>query len=131
MDKLGNLITKIRNAYLADHQSVLLTVDRKNILFLNLLLNYSIFTKEIKHEKDVEYVFNDQIEELILKRISKPGRKIYSNAKELAKEINKKAGFDVISTSKGVMTGREALKKNLGGEIICHVTMIFKHGLEY
>lgn len=130
MDKLGNIITKIRNAHLADHRSVFLMVDRKNTLLLSLLLSNNVFTKEIKHEKEVEYIFNDQIDALILKRISKPGRKIYHNSKELAKGINKKAGFDVVSTSKGVMTGREAWEKNLGGEVICHVTAIYKHSIE-
>lgn len=126
MDTLGDLITKIRNSHLADHKSVLLTIKRKNRLFLNLLIKTKIFTQEKTHENQTEFFFNENMNELNLKRISKPGRKIYLGSKELSKEIHKKSGFDVVSTSKGVMTGYEALEAGLGGEVICHVTATYK-----
>lgn len=126
MDTLGNIITKIRNAHLADHKSVFLTIHRKNRLFVNLLLKKNILTQENKHDKESEFVFNKNIKELNLKRISKPGRKLYLKSKDLSKEIKKKAGFDIVSTSKGVMTGYEALELGLGGEVICHITAIYK-----
>jgi len=56
-----------------------------------------------------------------IKMISKPGQRIYSSAKDLKKYESKGVGIVLVSTSKGVMTSKEAKRKNLGGEVICKI----------
>ena len=56
----------------------------------------------------------------VIKRISKPGMRVYTNAYEVPKVLNG-LGISIISTSKGILTDRQARKENVGGEVICYV----------
>nr|YP_010337192.1 ribosomal protein S8 [Pseudoerythrocladia kornmannii]QUE28272.1 ribosomal protein S8 [Pseudoerythrocladia kornmannii]UNJ16777.1 ribosomal protein S8 [Pseudoerythrocladia kornmannii] len=108
-DRIADMLTRMRNANLARHQivQVPLTKVTKNIkLFLLISLKY-----KGKNRYPVLTA---------LKRVSKPGLRVYANHKELPRVLGG-LGIAVISTSKGIMTDRSARNNGLGGEVLCYI----------
>ena len=70
--------------------------------------------------EEINIVLNPMRKDISLKKISKPGQRIYVKTTEL-KKINGGLGVAVVSTPKGIMSGEEAKKQNLGGELICEI----------
>tara|TARA_Y100000768_G_scaffold317046_1_gene252244 strand:+ start:190 stop:588 length:399 start_codon:yes stop_codon:yes gene_type:complete len=127
-DPIGDMFSRIRNGQLRSLDSVNIPSSnfRKNILEI---LKIEGFIKDYYIEKKENnkttlkinlkyYEGNPVIKEI--KRISKPGRRVYSRATSIPKVMNG-LGLAILSTSKGVMTDSEARKNNLGGEIICRI----------
>lgn len=126
-DPVADFLTRVRNAVKAKK----VTVD---IPISNLKLGVAKILEEQKYIDGFEVVENDGKSILRLKlryiagrsaitglkKISKPGLRIYSEAKSIEKILNG-LGIAVISTSKGLKTDKQARKENVGGEIICHV----------
>ena len=127
-DPIGAMISRIRNGQLRFLNSVVIPSSnfRKNIL--EILKNEG-YIKDYFIEKQVnnkitlkvtlKYFEGDPVIKEI-KRISKPGRRVYSRATSIPKVMNG-LGLAILSTPKGVMSDTEARKHNVGGEIICRV----------
>ncbi|MBL7155930.1 MAG: 30S ribosomal protein S8 [Candidatus Omnitrophica bacterium] len=127
-DTIADMLTVIRNGVMAHKESVEVKRSKvsENILKIlkkeDFIANYKaiddkrqgILKAYLRYEKDKTPAIAG------LKRISKPGRRVYVNNKEI-KEVYGGLGVALISTSKGVMTDREAKEKKLGGELICEV----------
>ena len=127
-DPIGDMFSRIRNGQMRSLNSILIPSSnfRKNILeilknegyikdfFIEKTINNKIVLKiNLKY-----YEGNPVIKEI--RRISKPGRRVYSRANSIPKVMNG-LGLAIVSTSKGVMSDVEARKQNVGGEIICRV----------
>ena len=128
MDPIGDMFTRIRNGQMRFLNSIDLPASNFRLKILEVLkqegyISNYILEKKEKNKKNLKvdlkyYEGNPVIKEI--KRISKPGRRIYSKANSIPK-IQNGLGVAILSTSKGVMSDNEARKNNLGGEIICRV----------
>jgi small subunit ribosomal protein S8 len=124
-DPIADLLTRIRNAAKAHHTVVAIPHSKVKEAVLKILKSNS-FINDYETEQDGKFKnliieLNEERGRIDLKRISKPGQRIYVKRDDL-KQIKSGLGFSIISTSKGLMTNREARKANLGGEIICEVS---------
>ena len=128
-DSIADMLTRIRNAQTARHESVSVetSIMKKSIAQILLDEGYIAAFSEVdsgKTNKDLvitlKYVNKNQKVITGLKRISKPGRRIYASCEELPKVLGG-LGIVIVSTSKGVMTDREARKLGIGGEVLAYV----------
>jgi small subunit ribosomal protein S8 len=126
-DPVADMLTRIRNANQARHENVLIPASHLKAEILNVLLNEGYIGSVEKIEDDKQGLLKvslkyNQKDRLIkgIKRISKPGLRIYAKTDDLPKVLNG-LGIAVISTSNGVMTDREARQKHLGGEVLAFV----------
>ncbi len=123
-DPIADLLTRIRNASMARKDTVTVPYSTMKMAVLKVLQNRG-FVQEFNNVKnndfeEINIVLNPARKEISLKKISKPGQRIYVKTSQL-KKINGGLGVAVLSTPKGVMSGEEAKKQNLGGELICEV----------
>ena len=127
-DPIGDMFSRIRNGQLRSLNSIIIPSSnfRKNILEIlkneGYIKDYFIEKNEnnkITLKINLKYYEGDPVIKEI-KRISKPGRRVYSRATSIPKVLNG-LGLAILSTSKGVMSDAEATKNNLGGEIICRI----------
>nr|YP_009642835.1 ribosomal protein S8 [Reboulia hemisphaerica]QCP68461.1 ribosomal protein S8 [Reboulia hemisphaerica] len=128
-DTIANMITSIRNANLGKIKTIHVPATNitRNIAkilfqegFIDTFIDNKQNTKDIlilnlkyQGKKKKSYITT-------LRRISKPGLRIYSNHKEIPKVLGG-MGIVILSTSRGIMTDREARKKKIGGELLCYV----------
>jgi small subunit ribosomal protein S8 len=128
VDPTSDMVTRIRNASMASYDKVEIPCSRMKINIAEILKiegyvrNYKII-KDTKQGILVIYLkYNEDKSPVIkgLKRISKPSCRIYSRCKKIPRVLNG-LGINIVSTSKGVITGREARRLGVGGEIICSV----------
>jgi small subunit ribosomal protein S8 len=127
-DPIADMLTRIRNAGHAKFEKVDIPASRLKIALARILKEEG-YIKNYKVIKDNRqgilrvYLRYDERQTAIihgLKRISKPGRRVYSNAVELPR-VRAGLGVAVISTSKGVLTDRQARKLMVGGEVMCWI----------
>lgn len=123
-DPIADLLTRIRNGVKAFHESVTVPYSKIKEEILKILKTKG-FIEDYKMVKDgnhqaIEVMLKESKGEFTLKRVSKPGQRIYLKHQEL-KPVKRGMGFHILSTSKGLMTNSEAYRQNLGGEIICEV----------
>jgi small subunit ribosomal protein S8 len=126
-DSIADMLTRIRNAQTAKHESVTIetSIMKKSIAQILLDEGYISAFEEVDAGKNknlvisLKYVNKSKVI-TGLKRISKPGRRIYAGAQELPKVLGG-LGIVIVSTSKGVMTDREARKLGIGGEVLAYV----------
>ena len=127
-DPIGDMFTRIRNGQMRSLNSIDIPSSnfRKNILKIlkeeGYIKDYYIEKSEnnkISLKINLKYYEGDPVIKEI-KRISKPGRRVYSRANSIPRVMNG-LGLAILSTPKGVMTDAEAKKNNIGGEIICKV----------
>lgn len=123
-DPIADLLTRVRNAVKARHSKTVVAYSKLKVAILEVLKknNFVEGYKVVKigNFDHLEITLNPKFRELHLKRISKPGQRIYLKKGEL-KPVLSGYGIGVISTSQGVMTTSEAQKSGLGGELICEV----------
>ena len=124
---LADMLTRIRNANQAKHESVTMPASRLKLEILSVLKNEGYIAEYEKVEDGKQGVIKVTLkyigkERVIkgLKKISKPGLRVYAKSSELPKVLNG-LGVAIISTSNGIMTDREARSKKLGGEVIAFV----------
>ena len=127
-DPIADMLTVIRNASRAGHHTVKVPGSRLKVSILSILKdegfieNYRVKPENQKTDIEVKLKYvngqNPVIRQLV--RISKPGRRAYVSSKSL-KPVRNNIGIAIVSTSKGVMTGRRAKKLNIGGELLCKV----------
>lgn len=127
-DSIADMLTRIRNAQSARHESVTIesSIMKKSIAQILLDEGYISAFEEVENGKfknlviNLKYVNKNQRVITGLKRISKPGRRIYASCTDLPKVLGG-LGIVIVSTSKGVMTDREARKLGIGGEVLAYV----------
>lgn len=128
-DTIADMLTRIRNANLARHQTTQVPATKMTRSIAKVLREEGFITD---FEEAGEGVHRNLVIALkykgknrqplinTLKRVSKPGLRVYSNKKELPRVLGG-IGIAIISTSSGIMTDREARRQNLGGEVLCYV----------
>ncbi|MBU3927186.1 MAG: 30S ribosomal protein S8 [Bacteroidetes bacterium GWF2_41_31] len=129
-DPVADYLTRIRNAVAAKHRMVEVPASnlKKNITKIlfekGYILNYKFEDNDVQGNIKIALKYHP-VTKLpairSLERISKPGLRQYKNATELPRVING-LGVAILSTSKGVITDKEARKLNVGGEVICYVS---------
>ena len=129
VDPIGDMITRIRNAQLRALGNVTIPCSKFRARILDVLKqegyisSYKILSDK-KNKKEsllVDLKYNNGLPVIKeIKRISKPGRRIYAKADSIAK-IKNGLGLAIVSTSMGIMSDNDARTKNIGGEIICRV----------
>jgi small subunit ribosomal protein S8 len=127
-DPIADMLTRIRNAVRIErpHVDVPVSKVKRGVAEVLKREGYIWDWKEVESQPigqlriDLKYGPNGERVIRRIKRVSKPGRRVYSKAKELRPILNG-LGISVISTSRGVVSDREARQRNLGGEVICEV----------
>ena len=123
-DPIADMLTRMRNALQAKHKSVSIPTSKTKLAIAELLLKEG-FIASYKNEGEginANIVIDFKNEKVLngLRRISKPGLRIYASCNDLPQVING-LGIAIVSTSKGIMTDREARALNLGGEVLAFV----------
>lgn len=127
-DPIADMLTRIRNAGVARFDKMDIPASRMKISLARIFKEEG-FIKNYKMIKDqrqgilrVYLKYNNQQKSLILglKRISKPGRRVYAGTEQLPR-VQGGLGVAIISTSKGVITDRQARKLGVGGEVLCEI----------
>ncbi len=129
-DTIADYLTRIRNAQMAQHRSVEIPASNIKKRITEILYDKGFILK-YKFEDDafggqgkimiaLKYDGNNIPIMRAINRASKPGKRMYKNSKEIPHVLNG-LGISIISTSKGVMTDKEARMQNIGGEILCEV----------
>jgi len=127
-DTIADMLTRIRNANMARHQTTQIPATKMTRSIAKVLQNEGFIGEFQESEEGVKrnlvvslkYKGNRQPLITALKRISKPGLRVYSNRKELPRVLGG-IGIAIISTSSGIMTDREARRQGLGGEVLCYI----------
>ncbi|TYA84454.1 30S ribosomal protein S8 [Seonamhaeicola marinus] len=128
-DPIADYLTRIRNAVRANHRVVEIPAsnlkkDITKILFeQGYILSYKFDDSTTQGTIKIALKYNSETKEPVIKkiqRISKPGLRKYAGAKELPRILNG-LGIAIVSTSHGVMTGKQAKRDNVGGEVLCYV----------
>ncbi|KKR48470.1 MAG: 30S ribosomal protein S8 [Candidatus Magasanikbacteria bacterium GW2011_GWC2_40_17] len=125
-DPIADMLTRIRNASAVKKAEVLIPFSKVKLSIANILLQAGFLKSVEKVEDgrgDLKIILKYQDGRPVLTsltRISKPGRRIYIGKEDL-KTVRNGLGISILSTSQGIMDGREAKKKNIGGELICEV----------
>ncbi len=137
IDPIADMLTRIRNASLVKKADVILPMSKVKFNIAQILEKEGFISsvvvipggKELKKNKTSKF---DQIRLVLkydkdgnsrvssLKRISKPGRRVYVDRANINQVLNG-FGISIISTSKGIMTGKQARRENVGGEFICEI----------
>jgi len=127
-DPIADMLTRIRNAQIAKHDVVMIPASNMKKAIAKILLQEG-YVKNVDFIADglagnikitLKYVENKQSVIVGLKRISRPGLRVYAPCDELPKVLGG-LGVALISTSKGVMTDKEARKNQVGGEVLAYV----------
>ena len=129
-DPIADMLTRIRNANAMKMKTVNVPLSRTKTEILEVLKTegyisgYEIKRDEVSHHQiivvSLKYLSNNERVIQGLKRISKPGLRVYAASEKLPKVLNG-LGVAIISTSKGIMTDKDARKQNIGGEVIAYV----------
>lgn len=127
-DPIADMLTRIRNANTVKHETVDVPASNIKKELARILLEegfvrgYDVIEDGKQGIIRIQLKYGQAGERVIsgLKRISKPGMRVYAANQEIPKVLNG-LGISVISTSKGILTDRQARKENVGGEVICYV----------
>ncbi|MDP5045540.1 MULTISPECIES: 30S ribosomal protein S8 [unclassified Leeuwenhoekiella] len=128
-DTIADFLTRIRNAAAANHRVVEIPASNlkkeiTKILFdQGYILSYKFEDKTAQGSIKIALKYDKETKDSVIKdiqRISKPGLRKYSSSKEVPRILNG-LGISIVSTSKGVMTGKQAQQENVGGEVLCYV----------
>lgn len=123
-DPISDMLTRIRNAQLAGHKSVAMPLSKIKLEIAEILKRESYVDdfrklgKGVKKFLEIDLKFPAAINEI--KRVSKPGQRFYIK-KDKIKNIKSGYGVSIISTSKGLMTNKEAREAGLGGEVLLEI----------
>ncbi|NCO24486.1 MAG: 30S ribosomal protein S8 [Candidatus Infernicultor aquiphilus] len=126
-DPIADMLTRIRNANKMRHNSLTIPASKLKLEITRVLKDEG-FIRNYKYKEDnkqgqlIIYLKYINKEKTInnLKRISKPGLKVYAKKDEIPRVLGG-LGIVILSTSRGIMTGKEALQRHLGGEVICYI----------
>lgn len=127
-DPIGDMLTRIRNAQMRGRSTVVSPVSKLRVRVLEVLQSEGYIRGYAEVEQDgrkqleiqLKYYEGDPVINMI-KRVSKPGRRVYSSVTDLPR-VENGLGIAILSTPKGVMSDHAAREQNVGGEILCHVS---------
>jgi small subunit ribosomal protein S8 len=126
-DPIADMLTRIRNAQTARHTRVLIPASKMKLAIARVLKEEG-YIKEIEILKDnpqgtlrLTLRYEDKLPVITqLKRISKPGLRVYTKRADIPR-VRGGLGTAILSTPKGLMTGKRAFREGLGGEVVCYV----------
>ncbi|UCG53912.1 MAG: 30S ribosomal protein S8 [Dehalococcoidia bacterium] len=127
-DPIADMLTRIRNAITARHENVVVPASRMKLYIAKILkqegfiTDYEVMGNQPHREIKIILRYDDNNRPVIsgLKRVSKPGLRVYSQRNEIPRIFGGQ-GIAILSTSKGVMTGSKAWHNGIGGELLCYV----------
>jgi len=127
-DPIADMLTRIRNANQMRYKEVEVPASKMKLEIARILKeegfinDYKVKKNEVQNILVISLKYGDKKERVItgLKRISKPGLRVYAKAEELPRVLNG-LGIAIVSTSKGVMTDKQARRESLGGEVLAFV----------
>jgi small subunit ribosomal protein S8 len=127
-DPIADMLTRIRNAIMARHENVSVPASKMKLAIAKILKEEGFITNyEVVRGKphrvikiDLKYLGANQPAISGLKRVSKPGLRVYVQKKEIPR-VYGGLGIAIVSTSKGVRTGQQAWRQGAGGELLCYV----------
>jgi len=127
-DPIADMLTRIRNAIMVRHDSVLIPTSKMKIAIAKILKAEGFITDyEVVRGKPHQMIkihlrYDDSGEPIIsgLERVSKPGLRVYAGQKEIPR-VYGGMGIAIVSTSKGVMVGHKAWRDGIGGELLCYI----------
>ncbi len=127
-DPIADMLTRIRNAVMARHSSVLVPSSRVKLYIAKILkregfiVDYEVVSSQSHRQIKITLKYDEKNQPLIsgLKRVSKPGLRVYVQQKEIPR-VYGGLGIAIVSTAKGVMTGQKAWHQGVGGELLCYI----------
>ncbi|HEV8484700.1 MAG TPA: 30S ribosomal protein S8 [Blastocatellia bacterium] len=127
-DPLADMLTRIRNAYAARHQKVDVPISKLKLEVARILKeegfinNYKVIGDGVRRNIRVYLRYGPKGEQVVSKivRVSKPGCRVYTGSATIPKVLGG-IGVSILSTSRGLMTDRQARREKVGGEIICRL----------
>lgn len=126
-DPIADMLTRIRNAVMAKHDFVLIPSSRTKLSLVKILRAENFITDyEVIRDKSSRMIkvflksINDKPVITGLERVSKPGLRVYVQRDEIPRVFGG-LGIAIVSTSKGIMTGKQAWRQGIGGELLCYI----------
>ena len=127
-DNIADMLTRIRNAVLAGHDSTLVPSSKVKLSIAKILKgegfieDYELLKGKTQRSIKIRFKFLEKNKPAIagLKRVSKPGLRIYVQKGEIPR-VYGGLGIAILSTSRGIMTGQESWRNNVGGELLCYI----------
>jgi small subunit ribosomal protein S8 len=127
-DPIADMLTRIRNAIVARHDSVLVPASKMKLAIARILKaegfigDYEVLKDKSHRTIKIELKYGARNQPVIsgLERVSKPGLRVYTGGKEIPR-VYAGIGVAIVSTPKGLMTGHQAWRQGVGGELICNV----------
>ena len=127
-DPIADLLTRIRNGLIARHGEVSIPHSRMKTRIAEILVNegyvedVEVVPSPVQSEIKVRLKYTPQREPVLkgIKRVSKPGLRVYAGRSDIPR-VQGGLGVAILSTSKGIMTDREARRQKVGGEVLCEV----------
>ncbi len=127
-DPVADMLTRIRNADMARHDSVLIPASKIKLSISRILkeegfiADYEVLKGKLHRVIKINLKYDDKNLPVIsgLERVSKPGLRVYVQRKEVPR-VYGGLGIAIVSTPKGVMTGHQAWRQGIGGELLCYI----------
>lgn len=127
-DPIADMLTRIRNAIMVQHASVLIPVSRMKLSIARILReegfisNYEVLKGKPHRVIKIGLKYSEDNQPILsgLERVSKPGLRVYVGRKEIPR-VRGGLGVAIVSTSRGVTTGQQAWRQGIGGELLCYV----------
>ena len=127
-DPIADMLTRVRNAVMVRHDSVLVPSSKMKLAIANILKeegfisDYEVVRGKLHRDIKILLKYQDKNEPVIsgLERVSKPGLRAYVQKKEITR-VYGGLGIAILSTPDGVMTGQQAWRRGVGGELLCYV----------
>ena len=127
IDPIADMLTRIRNAIMASHESVLVPSSKMKLSIVKIFSEqgfidrYEVLKGKPQPMIKIYLKYTDNQPAILgLERVSKPSLRVYVEKREIPR-VYGGLGIAILSTSKGIMTGQEAWRQRLGGEILCYV----------
>ena len=127
-DPIADMLTRIRNAIMARHDFVLVPASKMKLTITRILKSdgfvndYEVLKGKPYRVIKIHLRYDDRNQSVLagLERISKPGLRVYAGQKEIPR-VYGGLGIAIVSTPKGVMTGKQAWRQGVGGELLCYI----------
>jgi len=127
-DPIADMLTRIRNAVMARHDAVPIPASKMKLSISRILKeegfisDYEVLKGKLHRVIKIHLKYSDKNQPVIsgLERVSKPGLRVYVQQKEIPR-VYGGLGIAIVSTPKGVMTGQQAWRQGIGGELLCYV----------
>lgn len=127
-DPIADMLTRVRNAVMVRHDSVLMPSSKMKLAIASILKeegfisDYEVVRGKTQRVIKIHLKYRDRNEPVIsgLERVSKPGLRVYVQRKEIPR-VYGGLGIAILSTPEGVMTGQQAWRRGVGGELLCYI----------